>query len=475
MSTAHDAPTSSDESGAVGPMPPQDLEAEQSVLGSMLLSTNAIGDVLEHGLTSRDFYSPAHAAVYERVLSLYGQGDPVDPVTAAAELERRGELARVGGASYLHTMIAMVPTAANASYYAEIVAEKAVLRRLIEAGTRIAQLGYRGGAGAELHEVVDRAQSEVHTATVNARSPEEGPVTGGSAASSVLADLADDTPRDLVQTGVADLDALTGGLEPGEITVVCGRPSHGKTLLGLQIARAAALDQGKHAFVFSMEMSRKLVMQRTLSAWPKHGVDLGVVSKKKPASNRDWQLLTEADAAIQTANLWIDDSSYQTTGTIRTTLRRHIQQHGCPDVVVLDYLGLIVPTGKSESRALDLASITRDLKILAGELGVAIVLVHQLNRNSTHRHDKRPTLADLRDSGAVEQDAFAVIGVNSPDADEPNPAEHRGESELIVLKNRQGKDGLVSVAWQPQFARFANMSRERSTPMDPAASLSPVG
>jgi replicative DNA helicase len=452
-------------------MPPHDNAAEQSVLGAMMLSKDAIGEVAEI-LRAEDLYRPAHAALFAVILALDNAGEPVDAITVAAELDRRGELGRAGGAPYLHTLIATVPTATNASYYADIVAEKAQLRRLVEAGTRIVQLGYQSAQGAQIADIVDRAQAAIHDATTSTIRPDTGPVTGADAASVVLADLNDSHPRDLVHTGLTDLDCILGGLEPGELTVVCGRPGHGKTLLALQIARHAVLPptepststlmpgQGKHALIFSLEMSRKLLMQRLLASTPKAGIHLNKLTKK-PASEldqTDWKRLTEANAAIEAANLWIDDRSYQTTSTIRATVRRHVQRHGNLDVVVIDYLGLLTPTNRAERRDLQLAEMTWALKILADELGLPIVVVHQLNRNATQRPDKRPQLADLRDSGAVEQDAFAVIAVHTPSVDDPEDA-RAGESDLWILKHRQGQDGRVTAAWQAHIGRFGDLTR----------------
>lgn len=457
-------------------MPPQDLAAEQSVLGGMLLSKDVIGEVTEV-VTERDFYRPAHASVFNAVLALYNAGEPADAVTVASELERRGELGRVGGAPYLHTLIATVPTAANAGYYAEIVAKKATLRRLVEAGTRVVQLGYAGAGGAEVADVVDRAQAAIHDATTDATRPDGGAVTAAEAAADVLEDLDNPAPRDLVRTGLDDLDGIVGGLETGEITVVCGRPGHGKTLLGLQIVRNAVLPPaqggavpgglGKSAFIFSLEMSRRLLMQRMLAATTRRGIRLDKITRSNPAAppldDDDWQRLGEANTALAAAKLWIDDSNYQTTASIRTSLRRHVQQHGVPDVVMIDYLGLITTVGKVERRDLAVAEITRDLKILAGELGTAVLLLHQLNRNSAQRNDKRPMLADLRDSGAVEQDAFAVLGIYTPQVDDRDDA-RVGEADISVMKNRQGRDGTAVVGWQGHYARLADLAPASTTP-----------
>lgn len=442
-----------------GALPPQDLAAEQAVLGGMLLSQYAIGEVTEI-LEERDFYLPTHGRVFSAILHLYAQGEPADPITIAAALQRDGALARIGGHGFLHTLIASVPTAVNAAYYAQIVAQKAILRRLVEAGTRIAQFGLHGVGGANVTDIVDRAEATLFKATAGAKDDARGPVTGAQAATTVLAMLEETTPRDLVRTGLRDLDDIIGGLEPGELTVICGRPGHGKTLLGLQIARHAALEQGKHVLILSLEMSQTLLMQRMLAAIPPRGIALDRVSKKPgcPLSEDDRRQLTAAHERLQNAALWVDDASYHTSTTIRSTIRRHTQQHGHLDLVVIDHLGLVSATGRQETRALELARLTRDLKVFAGELDIPIVPLHQLNRQSTQRLDRRPQLADLRDSGAVEQDAFAVIGVHTPAVDDPTDP-HAGESDHCVIKSRQGRTGIAHTAWQAHYARFANLAK----------------
>ncbi|WP_339124519.1 DnaB-like helicase N-terminal domain-containing protein, partial [Pseudonocardia sp. D17] len=247
--------------------PPQDLTAEQSVLGGMLLSKDAIADVVEI-LRPDDFYRPAHQTVYDCILDLYGRGEPADAVTVSAELQRRGELIRLGGAPYLHTLIATVPTAANAAYYAEIVAEKAILRRLVEAGTRIVQLGYHGADGSDVDEVVDRAQAAIYEVTERTTSEDYTP----------LEELLQPTMDEIdaiasrggvalgVPTGFADLDAVTNGLHPGQMVVVAARPGLGKSTLGLDFARSCSVRHGMTSAVFSLEMSKSEIVMRLLSA-----------------------------------------------------------------------------------------------------------------------------------------------------------------------------------------------------------------
>src|SRR5665213_2900263 len=246
--------------------PPQDINAEQSVLGGMMLSKDAIADVVE-SLRGNDFYRPAHQTIFDVVLDLYGRGEPVDAVTVAAELTKRGEIARIGGAPYLHTLISSVPTAANAGYYAKIVAERAILRRLVEAGTRIVQLGY-SGVGNEVDDIVDRAQAAIYDVTERRQSEDY----------SILESLLQPTMDEIeasghrgggltgVPTGFADLDGLTNGLHPGQLIVIAGRPAMGKSTLGLDIARSASIKHGQTSVLFSLEMSKHEITMRLLSA-----------------------------------------------------------------------------------------------------------------------------------------------------------------------------------------------------------------
>lgn len=466
MSETSMAPSNNEPANA--PHPPQDLAAEQSVLGGMMLSADAITDVTEQ-LRTRDFYRPAHQAIYEAILMLYGLGEPADAITVAAELEHEGQLSRVGGGSYLHTLIATVPTAANAAYYAEIVSEKAVLRRLVEAGTRITQLGYHGAHGAELSDVVDNAQAAIHDATVDTQHSDHT-VTGGHASAELLADLRNGDPQEVIPTGYADLDSVLDGYARGEVTVVCGRPGHGKTMLGVSAIRATAIYGGLSTFMFSLEMGRKLLLQRLLASTPAHGIELAKLRKKIPMEPRDWAEAERAHERISDTALWIDDNSHQTVSTIRTTLRRHIQQHGPLDVVVIDYLGLLTALGRPESRNIAVQEMSRELKVVADELQVAMVLLHQLSRKTTDRTDRKPQLADLRDSGAVEQDAYAVVAVQNHQVDDPN-TDRNGEVDLHVLKNRQGATSTITAAFQPRFGRVVDLSSEE--PAQERAAMTP--
>lgn len=431
---------------------PQDLDAERSVLGGMLLSKDAIADVVET-LGTPDFYRPAHQAVFDAILHLYGQGEPADPITVSSELERRGELVRVGGAPYLHTLIATVPTAANAAYYAEIVGEKAVLRRMVESGTRIAQLGYNGKAGAELDEVIDQAQKSVLEATAR-RGMKELKLTGDTMQATLdrLDGLASGVQMG-VPSGLIDLDDITNGFQGGQMIIVAARPGIGKSTLGLDIARHAAVELKLTSAVFSLEMSADEINQRMLSSLAK--VRLKDMRAGK-LTDEDWTKIGRVAGDLMEAPLWIDDSPNLTLNDIRTKARR-LKQSEDLKLMVVDYLQLMVG-GKAENRQQEVSQISRTMKLIAKELDIPVIAISQLNRGVEQRQDKRPLLSDLRESGSLEQDADMVILINRPDYyDGEDP--RAGEADLILAKHRAGETATIPVAHQLHYSRFANLSR----------------
>ena len=318
-----------------GRQPPQDLAAEQSVLGGMLLSKDAIADVLEK-LRPGDFYRPNHQQIYDAILDLFGQGEPADAVTVAAELDRRGLLRRVGGAPYLHTLIAMVPTAANAGYYASIVAEKALLRRLVEAGTRVVQYGYAGAEGADVAEVVDRAQAEIYDVTEDR----------GSEDMLALEDLLQPTMDEIdatqsgggqsmgVPTGFAELDEVTTGLHRGQMIIFAARPGQGKSTLALDVMRSCSIKHGLASVIFSLEMSKSEIVMRLLSAEAR--IKLADMRAGR-MSDDDWTRMARRMGEITEAPLYIDDSPNLTMMEIRAKARR-LKQKTDLRLVVVDYL-----------------------------------------------------------------------------------------------------------------------------------------
>ena len=437
-------------------LPPQDITAEQCVLGGMLLSKDAIADVVEV-LRPVDFYRPAHQTVFETVIDLYGRGEPADPVTVAAELTRHGELARVGGAPYLHTLIASVPTAANAGYYARIVGERAILRRLVEAGTRIVQLGYgaASGHGGDVDEIVDRAQAAVYDVTERRTSDDylrlEEVLQG------TLDEIEAISSRDGgmvgVPTGFKDLDELTNGLHPGQMVIVAARPSLGKSTIALDWLRSAAIKHGLPSVIFSLEMSRNEITMRLLSAEarvPLHHMRSGTMS------DEDWARLARRMGEVAEAPLFIDDSPNLTMMEIRAKARRLKQRHDLR-LIVIDYMQLMTSPRKVDSRQQEVSELSRSIKLLAKELEVPVVAVSQLNRNPEQRADKKPQLSDLRESGAIEMDADVVLLLHREDFYEKE-SPRAGEADLIVAKHRNGPTATVTVAFQGHYSRFVDMS-----------------
>ncbi|MDO8106206.1 replicative DNA helicase [Isoptericola sp. b441] len=433
--------------------PPQDISAEQSVLGGMMLSKDAIADVVEQ-LKGVDFYKPAHELVYEAILDLYGRGEPADAVTVAAELTKRGELGRVGGAPYLHTLISMVPTAANAGYYARIVRERAVLRRLVEAGTRIAQLGYAADGG-DVDELVNTAQAEVYAVTEQRTSEDYLPLAEILNGAMEEIEAAGHRGEGMVgvPTGFIELDRLTNGLHPGQMVVVAARPAIGKSTLALDIARAASIKHGMTSVVFSLEMSRNEITMRMLSAEAR--VPLQNM-RKGQMRDEDWQKLAATMGKISSAPLFVDDSPNMSLMEIRAKCRRLKQRHDLK-LVIIDYLQLMTSGKRVESRQQEVSEFSRALKLLAKELEVPVIAISQLNRGAEQRTDKKPMLSDLRESGAIEQDADVVILLHREDAYE-RESPRAGEADLIVAKHRNGPTDTIVVAFQGQYARFVDMA-----------------
>ncbi|WP_420801708.1 replicative DNA helicase [Pseudofrankia asymbiotica] len=432
--------------------PPHDILAEQSVLGGMMLSKDAVADVIEV-VRAGDFYRPAHATVFEVVGDLYGRGEPADTVSVAAELGRRDLLDRVGGPGYLHTLISSVPTAANAGYYARIVAEKAVLRRLAEAGTRIVQLAF--GPAQDVDELVDRAQAAVYEVTERRTTEDYSPLGDllNPALEEIEAIAGHEGALTGVPTGFTDLDELTNGLHAGQLWIVAARPAVGKSTLGLDFARAASIKHGMTSVIFSLEMSRMEITMRLLSAEAR--VSLQNIRTGR-LTDDDWARLARRMGEVAEAPLFIDDSPHLTMMEIRAKARR-LRQRNELRLVILDYLQLMSSPKRVESRQQEVSEISRSLKLLAKELEVPVVAISQLNRASEQRADKRPQVSDLRESGSLEQDADAVILLYREDTVEKESA-RAGEADLIIAKHRNGPTGTVTVAFQGHYSRFVDMA-----------------
>jgi replicative DNA helicase len=435
--------------------PPQDIMAEQCVLGGMLLSKDAIADVVEV-IRPADFYRPVHQTIFDAVIDLYGKGEPADPVTIAAELTRTGQLERVGGGPYLHTLVASVPTAANAGYYAEIVRERAILRRLVEAGTKVVQLGYgaAAGSGADVDDVVDRAQAAVYD-VVDRRASED--YIGLEAAmwqtyNEIEAIGNRSGEMHGVPTGFRDLDELTNGLQAGQLIVVAGRPGLGKSTLGMDFLRSASISNNMASVLFSLEMGKSEITMRLLSAEariPLTRIRTGTLT------DDDWTKLARRMGEVASAPMFIDDSPNMNMMEIRAKARRLSQRDGLR-LIVVDYLQLMTSPKKVENRQQEVAEMSRSLKLLAKELEVPVVAISQLNRGAEQRSDKKPQLSDLRESGAIEQDADMVILLHREDAYE-RESPRAGEADLIVAKHRNGPTKDVVVSSQLHYSRFVDM------------------
>ncbi|GAB3653202.1 replicative DNA helicase [Nocardioides korecus] len=435
-----------------GRMPPQDPDAEQSVLGSMLISKDAIADVNEQ-INGTDFYRPAHELIYDTIVDLYGRGEPADPVTVSAELQRRGELGKVGGAPYLHTLSASVPIAANASFYATIVREKSVLRRLVDAGTKIAQMGY--AQEGDVDQTVDAAQQEVYAIGEKRAQEDYAPLSAimESTLDEIEAISNNDGAANGVPTGFADLDELLNGFGGGQMVIVAARPAVGKSTLALDFCRAASIHNNLTSCFFSLEMSKSEITMRLLSAEAK--IPLNNI-RKGPMGEDDWNKLVPKMGQVSGAPMFIDDSPNMTMMEIRAKARRLKQRHDLK-LIVIDYLQLMSSGKKVESRQVEVSEFSRQIKLLAKELDVPIIALSQLNRGPEQRADKRPMMSDLRESGSIEQDADIVMLLHREDVYEKE-SPRAGEADIIVAKHRNGPTRDVVVSFQGHYSRFVDMA-----------------
>ncbi|MCL1801352.1 MAG: replicative DNA helicase [Promicromonosporaceae bacterium] len=428
-------------------MPPQDVAAERAVLGSMLISQDAVADVIE-AVGGGDFYQPAHETIFEAIIELFGHGVRPDVLTVADELNKRGELTKVGGATYLNELTSGVRTAANSAYHGKIVAERAMLRRLIDAGTRIVQLGYAESGGDPI-DLVNLAQAEMYS--VADRNAKEDYVSVGSIIKEALDEIeaAGHFGGGVrgIATGFRDLDQLTSGLHAGQMVVIAARPGLGKSTLALDFARTAAIKDNRATVLFSLEMPKMEILQRLLSAES----EVKLAKMRSGGLNEDdWMKIHNVQDRVAGAPLYIDDSANLSLMEIRAKARRLKQQCNL-ELIIIDYLQLMI-SGKSkvESRQQEVSEFSRSLKLLAKELEVPVVALSQLNRGPEQRADKRPALADLRESGSIEQDADVVILLHRDSQDEDRGA----LADMIIAKHRNGATGVIPVLFRGHIARF---------------------
>jgi replicative DNA helicase len=441
-------------------VPPHDLDAERAVIGAMLVSETAVAAVAER-LAAEDFYSEVNRIIYGATMRLYSRGEPIDQLTLTNELRSVNEFERIGGRPYVFQIVESVPTAANAGRYADIVRGKALLRAIIDVGSRITEDAFR--EPEDVSEALDSAEQLVygvsnrtlreHLAPVSELAPgalemiqrlyeQEGEVTG-------------------VETGFEDLDRLTTGFHKSDLVILAARPAMGKTALSLNAIWHAAGEKKMPVAIFSLEMSKEQLVQRLISQTtriPAQALRSGNVKAE------DWPKLVRGVAEVSRAPIWIDDTAGVTLMEIRAKVRRLASQLNVAgemplSLVVVDYLQLMVGQGnRSENRQQEIAEISRGLKVLARDLDVPVLAIAQLSRAVEARHDKRPLLSDLRDSGAIEQDADMVMFLYR-DEYYNSESDDKGIAEVIVGKHRNGPTGKVQLAWMEQYTKFASLAR----------------
>jgi replicative DNA helicase len=435
------------------PVPPQNLEAEESVLGAMMLSPGAIGAVSEI-LDAGDFYRESHAKVYRAALALYGKGEPVDAITLLDELEERGELEDVGGRTRVHELAGLVPATANAGHYARIVKEMATLRGLIEAGGEVARLGWE--RPGETTDLVDRAEQIVFELA-------QQRVTGDFSHIETLLKESFERITALyeagaeitgVPSGFRDLDRVTSGFQPGNLIIIAARPSMGKSALGLCMAANLAVRHELPTALFTLEMSKSEVTQRLLCSEAK-------VESQRLRSGRlaqdDWPRLVAAGDKLMKAPIYVDDTGSITMMELRSKARRlKVREPGLA-LIIVDYLQLMTSGTSAENRVQEVSQISRQLKVLARDLDLPILAMSQLSRAVEQRHDKRPILSDLRESGSIEQDADIVAFVYR-DEYYNDESDQQGLAELIVAKHRNGPTDSIKLSFLKRYAKFADLA-----------------
>ena len=436
-------------------IPPHNLDAEQSVLGSMLLDKEAVAAASEV-LQGEDFYSDAHKEIYEAILDTYDQGKPVDLVTLAEALRQRGSLDAVGGGTYISDLSMSVPSTANIRYYVRIIEEKSILRKLIGASNEIIKESYE--ASEDMDIIIDHAEKRIFDISqkknkqsyesiktilletyskIEEMSKNKGKITG-------------------VPTGFRDFDMRTSGLNPSDFVLIAARPSMGKTSFAMNIAQNAAVRYKVPVAIFSLEMAKDQLAQRMLSS--EANVELQKI-RTGDLAEEDWVKLVNAATPLSQAPIFIDDTPGVTAMEVRSKARRLKMEHNI-GMVVIDYLQLMSGRGKTESRQQEVSEISRSLKALARELQVPVVALSQLSRGPEARQDHRPMLSDLRDSGAIEQDADLVVFLYRDEYYNPD-TEQQNIAEAIIAKQRNGPTGTVELVWLGQYTKFANYERHR--------------
>ncbi|WP_120168928.1 replicative DNA helicase [Thermohalobacter berrensis] len=440
----------------MGKVPPHSLEAEQSVLGSMLLDKDSIITATEM-LRSEDFYKEAHNEIFTAIIELHNRNEPVDLITLSEELKKRGTLEAIGGTTYLADLPEGISTTANIKNYCEIVKEKSILRKLIKASNEIISKGYE--ADQDINNIIELAEKKIFNITQN-RTHE-----GFSSIKNVLMDTFDKIEELFqnkggltgVPTGFIDIDNMTSGLQPSDLILVAARPSMGKTAFALNIALNSALKSDASVAIFSLEMSKEQLVQRMLSA--ESHVEIQKI-RNGQLSEEEWPRLVRAMGPLSQAKIFIDDTPGISVAEMKAKCRKLKIEHGL-DLILIDYLQLMQGDGTTENRQQEISQISRGLKGLAREMDCPVVSLSQLSRAPELRSDHRPILSDLRESGAIEQDADVVMLLYRDEYYHPD-TDKKNIGEVIIAKQRNGPTGTVELVWMAQYTKFLNLEKYRT-------------
>ncbi len=436
-------------------IPPHSVEAEQSVLGSMLIAPDSWDKVAEIVLES-DFYNRSHQVIYQAILSLLAKNSPVDVITVSEHLEQHDTIADAGGFAYLAELAKNTPSAANVVSYAKIIKERAIIRDLIGVAHDIAEVGYNP-EGRDSADVLDMAESKVFEIAEKRTGENEGPRNVESVLGKTIDRLEQLVKNNKAVTGVStgfvDLDKKTSGMQPSDLIIVAARPSMGKTTFAMNLAENAMMLEEKPVLVFSLEMPSEQLMMRMLASLSR--VDQTKI-RTAQLDDDDWARISNTMAMLKDKdNLFIDDSSGLTPMDVRSRARKLARDKGGISMIMIDYLQLMRVPSLSDNRTLEIAEISRSLKALAKELEVPVIALSQLNRSLEQRADKRPINSDLRESGSIEQDADLIMFIYRDEVYNEN-SEDKGVSEIIIGKQRNGPIGTSRLAFQGQFSRFDN-------------------
>jgi replicative DNA helicase len=440
---------------AVDRLPPHNLEAEQSVLGSLLIDRDAVIRIASY-VKAADFYRSANGIIYEAIINLYNRREPTDLVTLVDELRRNSRLDDAGGETYLTELIAAVPTAVHVEYYGRIVERTATLRRLISAGTDVVSIGYNEANDVE--QAIDLAEQAVFAVSQRRTTRDFQSIGEILEAYFDRLDTLHQSKGEVVgvPTGFADLDSLTGGFQRSDLIIIAARPAVGKSALGLGFAFNAAVRYGKTVGLFVLEMSAEQIVQRFLA------METGIDSHRLRLGNIDdseWSSVTRAFGRLSEANIYVDDTPSASIMDVRSKARRLHAERGL-DLLIVDYLQLMTATGRGDNRVQEISAISRALKGLARELDVPVVALAQLSRAVETRQSHVPMLSDLRESGSIEQDADIVAFIFREEIYDAD-TERKGIADLIVAKHRNGPTGTVHLRFFDRTARFADLERYR--------------